>query len=127
MSTQSRIREAWARPAAGEGRGLGGVAVYLADLGLIAPVAVAVGLLAGLAGLVASPPVPPSPQTLVAAIRVRAIGNRAAAAAFVPLLVLGAFAWTTLSAHLARALLAVEVRPALAGVAIASGAIALGL
>src|SRR5262249_21057459 len=86
---------AWARAAAGRGRE--GLTIYLADLGLIAPVAVAVGLLAGLAGLLTSPLSPPSPQSLVAALRVRAIGNRAAAAAFVPLLVLGAFAWTTLS------------------------------
>jgi arylsulfatase A-like enzyme len=151
MSTLSRIREvfgrlsrsvlgaaagalgaavldaAWARAAAGEGRGRGGVEVYLADLGLIAPVAVAVGLAVGLAGLVVSPSAPLSPQSLVAAIRVRAIGNRAAAAAFVPLLVLGAFAWTTLCAHLTRALLAVEVRAPLSGVAIASGAVAFGL
>ena len=118
---------AWARSAAGEGRGHAGLAIYLADLGLIAPVAIAVGLAAGLAGFVVDPAAPPSPRSLLAAIRVRAIGNRASAAAFVPLAVLGAFFWTTVSAHLARALLGVEVRPALAGVAMASAAIALGL
>ncbi len=87
---------AWARAAAGEGRGTAGVSIYLADLGLIAPVAIAVGLAAGLAGFVVDPAAPPSPRSLVAAIRVRAIGNRASAAAFVPLAVLGAFFWTTL-------------------------------
>jgi hypothetical protein len=118
---------AWARAAAGEGRGRASASVYLADLGLIAPVAIAVGLAVGVASLTLSPSAPPSLQRSIAAIRLRAIGNRAAAAAFVPLLVLGAFAWTTLSAHVARALLAIEVRPALAGVAIASATVALGL
>ncbi len=118
---------AWARAAAGEGRGRAGFSIYLADLGLIAPVAIAVGVAAGLAGLVVNPATPPSPLRLAAALRVRAIGNRAAAAAFVPLAVLGAFVWTTLTAHLARALFAVEVHPALGGVAIATGAVALGL
>src|SRR5438270_2204402 len=108
MSTQSRLRgvwarlcrsilgasacalgatvldAAWARAAAGEGRGRAGLSIYLADLGLIAPVAIAVGAAAGLAGIVASPSAPPSPQRFVAAVRVRALGNRAAAAAFVP-------------------------------------------
>jgi arylsulfatase A-like enzyme len=118
---------AWARGAAGEGRDLAGFSIYLADLGLIAPLAVAVGLAAGLAALVVDPAAPPSPRSGLAAIRVRAIGNRACAAAFVPLAVLGAFVWTTLTAHLARALLAVEVRPGLSGVALASAAVALGL
>src|SRR6185437_14044574 len=118
---------AWARAAAGEGRGRGGFAIYLADLGVIAPAAIAVGVAAGIAGLIINPATPPSPLRLAAALRVRAIGNRAAAAAFVPLAVLGAFLWTTLTAHLARALLAADVHPALGGVAIATGAIALGL
>jgi arylsulfatase A-like enzyme len=118
---------AWARAAAGEGRGQAGFSIYLADLGLIAPLAAAVGLAAGLAALVVDPAAPPSPRSGLAAIRVRAIGNRACAAAFAPLAVLGAFFWTTLTAHLARALLAVEVRPGLSGVALAGAAVALGL
>jgi choline-sulfatase len=118
---------AWARAAAGEGRGQAGLSIYLADLGLIAPVAIAVGLAAGLAGLVVNAATPPSPLRFAAALRVRAIGNRASAAAFVSLAVLGAFFWTTLNAHLARALLGVEVRPALSGVAMATSAVALGL
>jgi arylsulfatase A-like enzyme len=115
----------WARAAAGAGRGRDGVAVYLADAGLIAPIALVVGLAAGVAALVVNPVVPPSPSRLVAALRVRAVGRPADVAAFVPLAVLGAFFWMTLSAHLARALLVVEVRPALAGVALAAGAMGL--
>jgi arylsulfatase A-like enzyme len=119
----------WAR-AAGDARSTrssGSASVYLADLGLVAPVALMIGLGVGVASLVLSPSGPPSLERFFAALRVRAIGNRAAAAAFVPLLVLGAFAWTTLSAHLARALLATDVRPVLAGVAIATASVALGL
>jgi arylsulfatase A-like enzyme len=117
----------FARAAAGTGGARAGSSIYLADLGLLAPVAIAVGLVVGVASLVISPSAPPSLARFVAAIRVRAIGNRAAAAAFVPLLVLGAFAWTTLSAHLARTVLATDVRPALSGVAVASATVALGL
>ncbi len=116
---------AWARAAAGAGRGSEGLGLYLADAGLIAPLAVLVGLLAGVAAVVVNPLVPPSPSRLVAALRIQALGRPAAVAAFVPLAVLGAFFWTTLSAHLARALLVVEVRPALLGLAMAGSALAL--
>jgi arylsulfatase A-like enzyme len=116
----------WAR-AAGASARAGAGAVFLADAGVLAPAALAVGAAAGLAGLVMSPHAPPSPRQPVAALRVRAAGKPADVAAFVPLAVLGAFFWTTLSAHLARALLAAEVRPTLAGVAIAAGTVALGL
>lgn len=115
----------WARAGASARAGAG--AVFLADAGVLAPAALAVGVAAGLAGLALSPHAPPSPRQAVAALRVRAAGKPADVAAFVPLAVLGAFFWTTLSAHLARALLAAEVRPALAGVAIATGTVALGL
>jgi arylsulfatase A-like enzyme len=117
----------WARAAAGEGRGREGFSIWLADAGLVAPIAIALGVAAGVAALVANPSAPPSPFRLAATLRLRAVGNPAGGAAFVPLVVLGAFFWTTLAAHLARALLALEVRPALVGVAIASGAIALAL
>src|SRR5262249_36990478 len=63
------LAAAWARAAAGEGRGSAGVSIYLADLGLIAPVAVATGLAAGVAALVADPAAPPSPASLAAALR----------------------------------------------------------
>ncbi len=120
------VDAAWARGAASAGQGRAALPVYLAAAGLIAPVAIAVGLAAGLAGLVADPDAPPSPLRFAAALRVRAAG-RPATAAFVPLVVLGAFFWTTLSAHLTRALLAAEVRPLVAGVSIAAGTLALGI
>src|SRR4051812_31852635 len=81
---------AWARAAAGDGRGRAGWTIYLADAGLIAPIAILVGLAAGVAALVVDPLTPPSPSRLVAGLRVRAVGRPAAVAAFVPLAVVGA-------------------------------------
>ena len=121
----SLLDASWAR-AAGSSRA-GATAVFLADAGLVAPVAIGVGLAAGVAALVVSPDVPPSSRQGIAALRVRAAGKPADVAAFVPLAILGAFFWATLSAHLARALLAVPASPGLAGLAIATGSIALGL
>src|SRR4051812_17242833 len=76
---------AWARAAAGEGRGSAGLPIYLADLGLIMPIAIVLGVAVGVAGLVVNPAAPPSPLRLAATLRLRAIGNPASAAAFVPL------------------------------------------
>jgi choline-sulfatase len=115
----------WAR-AAGSSRA-SATAVALADAGLVAPIAIAVGLVAGVAALVVSPDAPPSPRQAIAALRVRAAGKPADVAAFVPLAILGAFFWATLSAHLARAVLVVTASPGLTGLAIATGSIALGL
>jgi choline-sulfatase len=117
----------WARTAAGEAGKSHGIDLYLADAGLIAPVALLCGAVAVGLNLVSDPAVPPSPAGLAASLRVRAIGRPADIAAFVPLVVLGAFFWMTAAAHLARALLAIEVGPALAGGAIATGALGLGL
>lgn len=115
----------WARSASESAR-QASLSLYLADAGLVAPVALGLGLLVGVAGLVLDPSFPPSPLRLAAALRLRAVGRPADIAAFVPLAILGAFFWTTLSAHLARALLGLEVSPGLAGIAIASGALGLG-
>src|SRR5579862_5927868 len=92
------VDAAWARGAASAGPGRAALPVYLAAAGLIAPIAIAVGLAAGIAGLVADPHAPPSPARFAVALRARAAG-RPATAAFVPLVVLGAFLWMTLSAH----------------------------
>ncbi len=117
----------WARTAAGESGAAHGLDLYLADAGLIAPIALICGAITVVFGLVVDPSVPPSPVGLAASLRFRAVGRPADIAAFVPLVVLGAFFWMTASAHLARALLAIEVGPVLAGGAIASGALGLGL
>ncbi|WP_437646236.1 sulfatase-like hydrolase/transferase [Sorangium sp. So ce362] len=103
------------------------LATYLADVGVFAPVALAVGLLGGLGAIVVDPSHPPSPATLVGSLRVRAIGRPADIAAFVPLAVLAAFLWMTLCAHLARAVLGLEAAPLLVGTAVAAGSLGLGL
>ena len=118
---------AWARGTAGEGASAHRLDLYLADAGLTAPIALICGGIAVALSLVIDPVVPPSPAGLAASLRLRAVGRPADIAAFVPLVVLGAFFWMTASAHLARALLAIEVGSALAGGAIASGALGLGL
>jgi arylsulfatase A-like enzyme len=119
----------WARSAAGAdaGGGPGRIATTLADAGLLAPVALAVGVAAVVASVVLDPAQPPSPRAFLAALRLRAVGRPADVAAFVPLAVLAGFAWMTLSAQLARALFAVDVAPALSGVALASASLAVGL
>ncbi|WP_437277465.1 sulfatase-like hydrolase/transferase [Sorangium sp. So ce375] len=116
----------WATAGAGDDAAFQ-LATYLADMGVFAPVALVVGLLAGVSAIVVDPSGPPSPATLIGALRVRAIGRPADVAAFVPLAVLAAFFWMTLCAHLARALLGLEAAPLLVGTAVAAGALGLGL
>lgn len=114
----------WA--AGGEG-GAGKLPAWLADAGLVAPVALLVGVAAGVGAIAADPEGPPSPSTLIASLRLRAVGRPADVAAFVPLVVLAAFAWMTLSAQLGRALLGVDAPLLLVGIAVAAGALGLGL
>src|SRR5262245_51794828 len=72
---------AWARSASASAQ-KSSLSVYLADAGLIAPVALVIGIVTGIAGLVLDPSFPPSPQRFAAALRVRAIGRPADVAAF---------------------------------------------
>jgi arylsulfatase A-like enzyme len=117
----------WARSAGGEATAHRAMAVFLDDFGLIAPLALAVGAAAWMLGYLVDESAPASPRSLAAALRRAAVGRPADVAAFVPLAVLGAFFWTTLSAHLARAVLSLEIAPSLAGSAVAVGALGLGL
>lgn len=122
------IDTSWARGAvAGELGGPGAMRIFLGDAGLVAPLALVVAALGSVAALILDPDGPPSPTSLVASLRVLAIGRPADVAAFVPLVVLAGFFWMTLSAHVARALLAAPVAPSLAGIAIAAAALAIGL
>lgn len=118
----------WARAMASVGAtGSAGFRAYLADAGLLAPLALGVGVVAAVVSVVLDPARAPSPRSFIVALRLRAIGRPAEVAAFVPLVVLGAFAWTTVNAQLSRALLAASVAPALAGVAMAQASLAAGL
>jgi arylsulfatase A-like enzyme len=112
-----------------EDRAPGGalLSVFVADAGLVAPVALGVSLAVGVMLVLLWPGLVPSPAAMIAWLRARAKGRPADVAAFVPLAVLAAFVWTTLSAQLARALLGLDVSAPLAGAAIAAGALVLGL
>lgn len=119
---------AWAR---GQGDGTSlevkAFALLLADAGLIAPIALLVGLGVGIGSVVVFPERAPSPASLMDWLRDTAKGRPADVAAFVPLMVLASFVWTTLSAQLARALLALEIAAPLVGFAIAVGSLVIGL
>lgn len=120
------IDATWARGAAGEAAP-GALATFLAEVGLLAPVALLLGAACAALGWVMSPREPSSPASLVAGLRLRAAGHPADIAAFTPLAVLGGFLWTTFAAYAARAILAVEAAPRVVGIAIAAAALGLGL
>ncbi|MBK9262564.1 MAG: sulfatase-like hydrolase/transferase [Polyangiaceae bacterium] len=118
---------AWAR---GQGDGSADVkpfAVFLADAGLVAPIALGVGLAVGVGSVLVFPHRAPSPSSLTDWLRDMAKGRPADVAAFAPLVVIAAFVWTTLTAQLARALLGLDVPAAIAGFAIATGSLVIGL
>jgi arylsulfatase A-like enzyme len=115
----------WA--AGGGDDAVGPMPAWLADAGLLAPVALLIGVATGALALLLDPARPLSPSTLVGSLRLRAVGRPADIAAFVPLAVLSAFCWMTLSAYLARALLALDAPAPLVGIAVAAGALGLGL
>jgi choline-sulfatase len=119
---------AWAR-GHGDGASLEvkSFALYLADAGLVSPVALVVGLAVGIGSIVVFPDRAPSPGMLMDWLRDMAKGRPADVAAFVPLMVFAAFVWTTLTAQLSRALLGLDVPTPLAGFAIATGALVVGL
>jgi choline-sulfatase len=102
-------------------------ALFLADAGLLAPVALAVGLAVSFGSVVVFPERAPSPSSLTDWLRDMAKGRPADVAAFVPLIILASFVWTTLSAQLARALLSLEVPTPHVGFAIATGSLVIGL
>lgn len=120
------IDTSWARAAAGEAAP-GPLGAYLAEVGLIAPMVLLLGGACAALGYVMSPREPASPGSLLAALRLAAAGRPADIAAFVPLVVMGAFVWTTFAAYAARAVLAVEAAPRVVGIAIAAAALGLGL
>ncbi len=122
------VETAWAR-GHGDGASLEvkSFALFLADAGLLSPVALAVGLAVSIGSVVVFPERAPSPSSLTDWLRNMAKGRPADVAAFVPLMVLAAFVWTTLSAQLARALLALEVPTPHVGFAIATGSLVIGL
>ena len=116
----------WARSAAGADAPTFGES-FVSCWGLFAPIAATLSLFVG--GLVTwlEPHEPPGPGAWVARVRRYAVGRPADVAAFAPLAVLAAFAWTTGTVHLARGILQLAIAPRLAGLATMSAALGLGL
>ncbi|MCA9624364.1 MAG: putative metal-binding motif-containing protein, partial [Myxococcales bacterium] len=100
---------------------------FLATAGVVAPIALLLGLVMGLLSWLVHPRCEPSLGLWLEALREIGTGRPADVAAFAPLAVLGLFAWTTLCAQLARLILAADITPLLAGSAIALTALLLGV
>lgn len=95
--------------------------------GLVAPLALTVSTLVSAFVAWLSPHHPASITKWKGQLRSFGAGRPADVAAFAPLGVFAAFVWMTASAHLARSVLALPITPGLAGLAVASGALAIGL
>lgn len=98
---------------------------FVGSLGLVLPFALLVATAVGITSFLAHPRVAPSIGRLVGQLRGLAAGRPADVAAFVPLATLGLFAWCTLAAALARALLALEAPSVAVGTTIGTGALVL--
>lgn len=102
-------------------------ATFAIILGLLAPVGLGVSALVGVAAAFLWPESPPRPGLWLAKLRALSRGRQADFAAFAPLAVLAGFAWMTASAHLARAILSMEIPGGIAGIGITAGVLVLGL
>jgi len=80
--------------------------VLTAEVGVLLPFALALGLAVGVACLFLEPERPRAPQEYLAALRAQPMLTRARTAALLPLAVLSSFAWCVACAELARRLLA---------------------
>jgi len=119
------VDASWAR--SGHAKPPGLWSVYWAEAGVLVPLGLVVGLVVGLGSWFLHPRVEPTVPRFFEWLRNRATGHPADVAAFLPLAVLAAFGWATLSAQLARRLLAMDLGPWLCGSAVAVGALGLGL
>jgi choline-sulfatase len=93
-----------------------------AELGLLFPVAVAVGGGVGVLALLLQPKAAVGPFALLAKLRAGAALDRLRAAAATPLAVFTTFVWCVVSAHLARVSMATG-KPAETGLTIGAGAV----
>ena len=100
---------------------------WLADAGLVVPAALVVGLVTGFVSWFAHPRAEPGLGLWLEQLRGESAGRPADIAAFAPLVVLGLFFWATLSAQLARFVLAIPAPALLSGACIAAGSLALGV
>ncbi len=110
----------------GVAEGPGFAEILATAIGLVAPLCLTVGVLVGLGSCLVHPRAEPSVTGLLERLREIGAGRPADIAAFAPLVALGAFAWTTASAHLARSVLAAELPPSAAGATLAVSSSATG-
>ncbi len=120
------LEAVWARGAAGRSAPPF-VDVFPTTLAMVAGVALAVSAVAWALGAWLSPSEPPGIGSLIAKVRAVGPGKQAGVAAFVPVAILCMFAWTTATAHLARAVLGLTLTSRLAGLTVMAGALGLGL
>lgn len=109
--------------ALGEGR-FSSSALVLGELGVLFPVALAVGGAVGVALVVLDPAGPTSPWDAFAAARSGPVLTRLRNATVVPLVLVALYTWTLGCAYLARGALAVG-HPAESGLSVSLGAVAL--
>ena len=114
----------WLRGATTEPPALGDA--WLADAGIVIPLTLLVGLVVGFLSWFVHPRAEPSVSGILCRLRETSHGRVADMAAFVPLTIIGLFLWTTLSAQIARAVLAAEAPPLTVGAAIATAAVVSG-
>lgn len=99
--------------------------VFASTAGVLVPATLLVGLLIGVASWLVHPRAEPTVGRLVDQLRQLGTGRPADLAAFVPLAVLGLFAWCTLAAQLGRVLLESAGAPWEVGALIAVAAVGL--
>jgi choline-sulfatase len=115
----------WMRSGLSEAPSFG--TTLMATAGLIAPMAIALGLLVGFVSWFVHPRTEPSVGAWLERLRDEAAGRPADVAAFAPLSILGLFFWATLSAQLARFVLGLQAPAMLVGGAVAAGSLLVGL
>jgi choline-sulfatase len=76
--------------------------VFFAEVGVLVPLALTIGMVVGAGCLFLEPSRPRAPQEYLAALRAQPMLARARTAALVPLAVLATFGWCVASAHVAR-------------------------
>lgn len=98
-------------------------AIFLGDLAVLAPLAIFIGLAIAAAAIFLEPARPRTFAEHAARLRAEPVLGRSRTAAFVPLAILAAFAWTLFTAHLGRHVLARGAASA-AGLELAAGTVA---
>lgn len=114
----------WARQGVAEPPALG--TAFVADAGVVLPATLLIGVIVGLASWAVHPRAEPSVGRLLERLSDAGAGRPADIAAFTPLCALGLFSWATLSAQLARIVLAADAGALLTGSVLTLGSLCIG-